>query len=69
MTPTLTRESRITFEETGETATRMVVHNTFSGEHLPHLVKQDLQDYTQQFLETFKAFAEGREPATSPGGS
>ena len=58
---TLTRESRITFEEMGEATTRMVVRNTFSGEHVPHLVKLDLQDYTQQFLETFKAFAESRE--------
>jgi hypothetical protein len=57
----LTRESQITFEEVDETSTRLVVHNIFSGEHVAHLVKQDLNKYTQQFLETFKAFAESRE--------
>jgi len=57
---TLTRESRITFEEMGESITRMIVRNTFSGEHIVHLVKPDLQHTTQQFLEAFKAFAERR---------
>ena len=60
---TLTRESTITFEELGDAITRVVVHNRFSGEHVPHLVKQDLHDYTQRFLETFRAFAERRERA------
>ena len=59
---TLTRESKITFEEIGEASTRVVVGNTFSGVYVPHLVKQDLHDYTQQFLEMFKAFAENRAP-------
>ena len=59
---TLTRESRITFEEIDEAITRLVVKNRYSGEHVPHLVKQDLHSYTQQFLETFKAFAQSREP-------
>ena len=59
---TLTRESRIAFEQLGDGVTRVTVLNTFSGEHVVHLVKEDLQDYTQQFLETFRAFAESREP-------
>ena len=59
---TLRRESKITFEEIDETSTRIGVRNKFSGEYVPHLVKQDLHDYTQQFLETFKAFAESNEP-------
>ena len=58
---TLTRESRITFEEVDETTTQLIVWNTFTGEAVPHLVRQDLQDYTQAFLKTFKAFAESRE--------
>ena len=59
---TLTRESKLTFEEIGEAITRIVVRNEFSGEYVPHLVSQDLHEYTQRFLETFKAFAESRAP-------
>jgi hypothetical protein len=58
---TLTRESNVTFQPIDENATRIVVRNTFSGEYVVHLVKQDLQDYTRQYLETFKAFAESRK--------
>ncbi len=57
---TLTRESKIIFEPIDETSTRLRVGNRFSGEYAQHLVKQTLYDYTQQFLETFKAFAESR---------
>jgi hypothetical protein len=57
---TLTRKSAIAFEQLGETTTRITVLNTFSGEYVGHLVKEDLQNYTQQFLETFRAFAESQ---------
>ena len=56
-----TRESVVTFEAIGQGSTRVVVRNHFRGDFVPHLVKGDLQDYTQKFLEAFKAFAESRE--------
>ena len=59
---TLTRESQIKFEKIGGSATRITVLNTFSGEYAVHLVKEDLYNYTQQFLAAFKGFAESREP-------
>ena len=56
----LTRASETTFEALSAGATRVVVRNTFSGEHLPYLVESDLHGYTQSFLETFRDFAQGR---------
>ena len=32
--------------------------STFSGEKLVHFVQEDLERYTQQFLEAFRAFAD-----------
>ena len=52
------RESAIEFHAIDESTTKLTVHNEFSGEYLPHLVHEELQGYTQMYLETFKAFAE-----------
>ncbi|HCP44795.1 MAG TPA: hypothetical protein DIU15_02015 [Deltaproteobacteria bacterium] len=61
------RESTITFEAISDSVTRIVVRNQFSGEHVPYLVPQDLHNYTQAFLETFKTFAESRESCADEG--
>ena len=58
---TLTRESRTTFESIDQNSTRIVVLNSFSGEHVVHLVSEDLHNYTQHFLAAFKTFAENKE--------
>jgi hypothetical protein len=57
---TLTRESRVTFERLADRATQIKVLNTYSGEWVVHLVQEDLHSYTQQFLESFRVFAESK---------
>ena len=57
---TLTRESRVTFRRLTDSATQIKVSNTYSGEWVVHLVPEDLHSYTQQFLESFRVFADSK---------
>lgn len=54
----LRRESTITFEGLEASSTRVIINNRFRGSKVAHLVEEDLFEYTQAFLETFKRFAE-----------
>jgi hypothetical protein len=57
---TMYRDTTVRFEAIDDGTTRITVHNQFSGEKLPLLVHEDLQAYTQQYLEIFRTFAESR---------
>jgi len=61
----LRRVSQFKFEKRGENTTQITVRNTFKGEYSVHLIEEDLQAYTQNFLERFKEFAENRIDETN----
>ena len=56
------RDSVCCFEAVDEGRTRMIVVNKFSGPILPHLVAEELEAYTQNFLELFRVFV-GSQPS------
>ena len=53
----LIRESVITFDSIGFSATKLTVENEFRGEVVEYLIQEELYGYTKQFLEVFRDFA------------